>query len=61
MWELPKFVQKHDKIQFFLVYLLVLLANRPCFCLGGPVGLTVGLAIGDAMSISGEVTVGLLG
>ena len=39
----------------------MLLAGRPRFCLGGPVGLTVGLAIGGAVSIAGEVAVGLSG
>ena len=39
----------------------MLLAGRPCFCLGGPVGLTVDLAIGDKVLIAGEVAVGLSG
>ena len=37
----------------------MLLAGRPCFSLAGPVGLTIGLAIGGAMLIAGEVAVGL--
>ena len=32
-----------------------------CFCLRGSVGLVVGLAIGDAVSMAGEVAVGLSG
>ena len=35
--------------------------GRPRFRLGGLVGLTVGLAIGGAVSIAGEVAVGLSG
>ena len=36
-------------------------AGRPRFRLGGLVGLTVGLAIDGAVSIAGEVAVGLSG
>ena len=38
-----------------------LFAGRPRFRLRGLVGLTVGLAIGGAVSIAGEVAVGLSG
>ena len=37
----------------------MLLAGCPRFYLGGPVGLSVGLAIGDVVLIVGEVVVGL--
>ena len=35
--------------------------DRPCFCLRGSVGLTVGLAISGVVSMAGEVAVGLSG
>ena len=45
----------------FLTYLLALLANWPCFCLiVGLVDLIVGLAIGGAELIGGEVAIGFL-
>ena len=50
---------KLNVAQFFLACLLVLLANCPRFCLGGPVSLIVGLAIGGAELIAGKVVVGL--
>ena len=65
MWELPKFVQKYNKIQtqlsFFLAHLLVLLVDCLHFCLGGLVSLTVGLAIRSEVSIAGQVVVNLSG
>ena len=38
----------------------MLLVGRPHFCLEGSVGLILDLAISGAVSIAGEVTVGLL-
>ena len=35
--------------------------GRPCFHFRGSVGLTMGLAIGGAVSMAGEVAVGLSG
>ena len=60
---LSKKTIKSNVAQFFLARLLVLLASHSCFCLGGLVdliiGLTVSLAIDDAVSIVGKVAVGL--
>ncbi len=60
--------QKRDKkleVQVFLARLLALLsfADLPRFCLleASALGLTVGLAIGGAEFIGGEVTIGLFG
>ena len=54
---------KKTQPQFFLAHLLaMLLAVQPRSCLVvGSVGLTVGLAIGRAVSTGGEVAVGLSG
>ena len=40
-------------------YVARLFAGRLCFCLRGLVGLVVGLAIGGAVSMAGEVAVSL--
>ena len=53
--------EKSNTARFFLARLLVLLAGRPRFCLGGSVGWTIGLAIGGAVSIAREVPVDLSG
>ena len=44
-----------------LTCFLAHLVGRLCFCLRGSVGLVVGLAIGSAVLIAGEVAVGLSG
>ena len=58
-------VENRDKkaeAQVILAFLIVpVLAGRPRFCLVAPVGLTVGLAIGGAVSTGGDVAVGLSG
>ncbi len=61
--------QKRDKkleVRIFLAHLLALLsfADLPCFCLvleASALGLTVGLAIGEAESIGREIAVGFSG
>ena len=52
-----------QKLQFFLVYLLLLLAGQPRFCLviNLAIGLTVGLVKNGAKLIGEEVVVGFLG
>ena len=55
----PKTHQNSNVAQFVLACLLVLLADHPHFCSGGPVDLTVSLAIGGVVSIAGKVVVSL--
>ena len=55
--------KNEQKVQFFLAWLLALLAGRLHFRLlvDLAVGLTVGLAIGGAELTGGEIAVGFLG
>ena len=57
MWE------NEQKVQFFLACFLALLPDRPRFRLmvDLAIGLTVGLAIGEAELTGGEVAVGFSG
>ena len=52
-----------QKVQFFLAHLLALLAGQPCFrfVVDLAVGLTIGVAIGGAKLIGGEVAVDFSG
>ena len=44
-----------------LAHFLAHLVGCPCFCLRGLAGLVVGLTIGVALSMAGEVAIGLSG
>ena len=57
--DLDTFFLSHP--HFLMYFVAHLFAGRPCFCLKSSVNLTVGLAISGAMSITGEVIIGLLG
>ena len=54
--------ENKQKVQFFLAYLMALLAGRPRFRLvvDLAVGLTISLAIGGAELMCGEIVIGFL-
>lgn len=57
--------KNHNSVWFFLVYLLKLLVDWPCFYFSCSIivlaiSLMVGLAINGAVSITSKVAVGLL-
>ena len=58
-WICPKTQYKSNAVQFFLAYLLVLLASYFCFYLAGSMSLIIGLVIGNKVLIAKDIVISL--
>lgn len=56
-----KIQQKSNAAKFFLIYLLIFLANKPYFCLKNLISLIIGLAINAKVLMTSKIADNLSG